>query len=201
MKNGMKNAQALLLDQFVALRTYKNENFGSIPDDYRQMIEDILAKNGSAAFMLGTVASAATNFPAFIESLKKSGFAKIMETEDEDTHIGVAQIDGDKANLGGLIRENWNLFEPGFLMLYLGMKIGRQMERTEHKALESITRAEAREEARKKNPELAEVKPEQQTLLPAVSDSTDHPAISPEKAEMFRQEMEEAMRQEREKGN
>ena len=178
----MKNTDDALLDQLRALSVHKKENFGGIPDDYRELIEGILAHNGPAAFMLASIASAAQHFPEFLESLKKSGLVKVTETDEA---IGIAKIDADRTSVAPLIRKNWDFFEPGFMMLYIGMKMGRAMEREESKEFSKIV--DPGHEGRAKKTEHKPI------LLPAASD-TELPAITPEKAEQFRREMEAEMK-------
>lgn len=199
----MTTVRDALLRELKNLSKAKQENFGSIPDEYRDVNENILADSSAAGYMLVEQSTAATRFPDFLDSLKELNLVKMLDTGDEDVSGIAIKLDANKIDMGKIIRKNWKLFEPAFKFLYLGIKIGEQRARDEQAALQSIARAEAREERRKLNPSAFEsLAPEvPQVFLPAVSDTAELPAISPEKAEAFREEYERALKESDKKDN
>jgi len=186
----MKNMSDALLDQLKKFSGHKKDNFGSIPDDYREMIEELLASKGPAMFLLRMQTTASTNFPKLIEYIKDCGAGKLTEMgQVDDNSMAMAiHVNGDKFDVKDAIKQNWDLFEPAFMFLYLGIKMGRQMERDEIQGLKAMLR----EERQKENPNAFDsIAP---IALPAVSDSPDHPAVTPEKAEAWRKELEQSLK-------
>ena len=177
----------------------REQNFGSIPDDYRQFIEDLLENAGPVAVSLSHMIEAAKHFPEFLSSMKKLGFLSTVVDNDE-VQVNALKVNGSDMNFKKLIKENWKLFEPPFLFLYLGMKMGQQKEREEGEKLKKLAALEDRRKANPNSFDSIGPDPERLVLMQPVSDTAELPAISPEKAEKFRQEMEAELKAEQDSG-
>jgi hypothetical protein len=197
----MKSIDVHLRDQLVALAEQKKNNFGGIPDDYRDLVEGVLSKDEAALFLLTQQSQAATSFPEFITFLKESGAAYIKKLhEDEDSAAFAVCVDGGgKLNPGEIIRKNWKLFEPVLMALYVGMKMGRQMERDEQGEFSKIV---------KTGEVTAELDASTKPILlsdgsgqTGNSGDTGLPAITPEQEARFRDEMNRAMKSDKNKQN
>lgn len=190
----MKTVTELMGDQLNALRIAKQENFGGIPDDYRQTTEEILAHSSASLFMLVQTLEANKGLGDFVETLKEMNLAKILDVSDDDEKSVtgmLVQLDGSKKDLrmGEVIRKNWQLFEPVFLMFYIGMKVGQQKEQEEQEALRSIARAEISASGGSA------------AFLPGEQPVSAASALSPEKTEAFRRELDAELKRISKAGN
>lgn len=176
-----------LHEQLTQLKDAKKKNFGSIPEDFKEMIETLLAQDGPAQYLLVGAAMAAQGFPDFIADLKKNVFNGAGKEHQIGDGIAFA-LDPSKISAARLIRDNWDLCENTFRMLYLGIRMGRAMERDEHDALDKIARMEANPNA------FDQIRPVTQQAI------ADTP-LSPEKEQLFRDELNEALRNQRKGGD
>lgn len=197
----MKTTIDYMGDALKEFKQEKEQNFGSIPDDYRRFIEESLEHPGPVALTLTHMVDAVKEFPKFLSSMKEQGHAKtVAKNDDMEVNALELKLGGDGLDFKKLIRTNWEFFEPPFYFLYIGMKMGREMEKHEREELGKIA---AREDRRKANPNAFDSigpAPEKLIMLPAVSDTPELPAISPERAAQFRKEMEAELKAEQDSG-
>lgn len=184
----MINLVDVIGEQLREFRDAKKKNFGSIPEDFKEMIESILSHEGPAQYFLMSAAQAATSFPEFVQDIKTKMLGNGVEEEKVGEQMMSLAVDMSKIHATQLIRDNWDLCENAFRMLYIGIKIGRMQEREEHDSLERLARME-------KNPNAFDsVGPD----TPAPTSLADV-KLSPEKEAIFKAELQDALQQQRHK--